>query len=77
MDECPQRPPELELVSQSVRKIARRMDDLEKAHDEDRAKLNQQIQQLQKENASIQDEKVKLTREMEQLKRQSQQGWFC
>ena len=50
---------------------------VENGHHQDQAKLNQQIQQLQKENASIQDEKVKLTRKMEKLEKQYQQGLFC
>ena len=38
------------------------------------AKLNQHIQQLQRENASSQDEKKKLTRKIEELEGQLQQS---
>ena len=50
---------------------------VENTHSADKAKLNQQVQQLQRENASLQEEKMKLTRTMEKLKSQSKQGYFC
>ena len=66
MDECPQRPPE--IVTQSlIRK-------LDKAHCEDHAKLNQQIQQLQKDNGTLrkdlalmQEEKGNLVKKLDEL----------
>ena len=47
---------------------------IEKAHCEDQAKLSQQIQQLERENTSLQDEKEKVTKKMEELGSQLQQG---
>ena len=47
---------------------------IESAHGEDQAKLNQQIQKLQGENASLRDEKEKVTRKMKELESQLQQG---
>ena len=47
---------------------------IEDAHHEDQAKFNQQIQQLEKENATLQNESRKVTRKMEDLEDQLQQG---
>ena len=49
---------------------------VENSHREDLSKLNQQIQQLQGENASLRDEEIKLTIKMEQFESRLQQGWF-
>ena len=47
---------------------------IENIHSVDQAKLNEQVQQLQTENASLQEEKMKLTKKMEELEGQLQQG---
>ena len=47
---------------------------VEKMHRDVQAKLSQQIEQLHKENASLQNEKEKLTRRMEDFCGQMQQG---
>ena len=48
----------------------------EKVHGDEQAKLRQQIQQVREENASLKDEKEEVTRKMEQLEHQLQQGWL-
>ena len=47
---------------------------IESAHGEGQAEFSQQIQKLQKENVSLRDEKEKVTRKMEELGSQLQQG---
>ena len=47
---------------------------MESAHGDGQAKLNQQIQKLQGEVVPLQDEKEKVTRKMEELRSQLQQG---
>ena len=50
---------------------------IQKAHREEQAKLSQHIQQIQKQNASLQNEKGKMTGKIEQLETQLQQGKLC
>ena len=47
---------------------------VENTYQEDQAKLNQKIQQLQRENTSLREEKMKLTKKMEELEGRLQQG---
>ena len=47
---------------------------VESAHGDGQAKLNQRIQKLQGENVILRDEKEKVTRKMEELGSQLQQG---
>ena len=49
---------------------------VESAHHDGQAKLNQQVQKLQGENASLRVEKEKVTRKMKELGSQLQQGEF-
>ena len=49
---------------------------VESTHGEGQTQLNQQIQKLQGENVLLQDDKEKVTRKMEELGSQLQQGWF-
>ena len=47
---------------------------VENSRNEDQAKLQHQIQQLQKENATLQDKSRKVTEKMEDLEGQLHQG---
>ena len=47
---------------------------IQKAHSENQAQLGQQIHKLQRENASLQDHKQKMTRKMEELGSLLEQG---
>ena len=112
MYECPQRPPEVINVTQSlVEKMAQQIDKLHKAHQEDQTKLaaiqaklasveeahdedrenlvamkkvhheehakhSWQIEQLQNQNSTLQDQKGQVTKKMEELASQFQEGWF-
>ena len=49
---------------------------VENARVDDQAKLNQQIEKLQRENAFLKDDKQKVTGQMEALGSQLQQGQF-
>ena len=87
VDECPKRPPE--VITQSLmRKMSVRMDNFEKARCDNQTQLNQDIRQLQDENASLRDgirqvqsvnaslreENKKLTRKVAELENRLVQG---
>ena len=55
-------------------KMAAKLAAIEKSHGENRAKHSQQIQKLQTQNASLQDENRKLARKTEEVDSQLQRG---
>ena len=57
-------------------KMAAKLAGIEKSHDENRAKHSQQIQKLQTQNASLQDENRKVTGKTEEVDSQLQRGEF-
>ena len=59
---------------QEQMKMAAKLAAMEKSHGENWAKHSQQIQKLQTQNASLQDENRKVTRKTEKVDGQLQQG---
>ena len=62
---------------QDQMKMAARLAAIEKSHGENQAMHSQQIQKLQTQNASLQDENRKVARKTEEVDSQLQRGEFC
>ena len=68
VEECPQRPPEV-IALRQIKTLVERVD----RHQADQARLLQQMQELQQENAFLQSENEKIAKKLSRLEVQLQQ----